>query len=70
MQSVRTGRVRAGTARVSGTIFLLRLLGLWLHVQAKQRSRRQLGQLNSRLLRDVGIDPATAQAEAKRPLWQ
>jgi uncharacterized protein YjiS (DUF1127 family) len=70
MQSLRTGRVHAGTALDSGTILLQRLLGLWLHLQAKQRSRRQLGRLDSRLLRDVGIDPASAQAEAKRPLWQ
>lgn len=67
---LRADRARVGTASVSGTIILLRLLGWWLHLQAKQRSRRQLGRLDCRLLRDVGIDPATAQAEARRPLWE
>lgn len=43
MQSLLTGRVRAGAAQLSRTILLLRLLGLWLNVRAKQRSRRQLG---------------------------
>jgi len=62
--------VCAPAPRVSGTIFLLRLLGLWLHVQAKQRSRRQLGRLYSRLLRDVGIDPTSAREEAGRAIWE
>ncbi len=71
MQSLRTGSdLRAGVARISATTLLICLLGLWLHLRAKQRSRRQLGGLDSRLLHDVGIDPASAQAEACRAIWE
>lgn len=33
------------------------------------RSRHQLAQLDERLLRDIGIDRATARFEAARPFW-
>jgi uncharacterized protein YjiS (DUF1127 family) len=33
------------------------------------RSRRQLAQLDERLLRDIGIDRATARFEADRGYW-
>lgn len=33
------------------------------------RSRHQLAQLDDRLLRDIGIDRATARYESARPFW-
>ena len=33
------------------------------------RSRNQLAQLDERLLRDIGIDRATARYEADKPFW-
>ncbi|MBN9513112.1 MAG: DUF1127 domain-containing protein [Alphaproteobacteria bacterium] len=33
------------------------------------RSRRQLSQLDERLLRDIGIDRATARFEASKGYW-
>jgi len=33
------------------------------------RSRRQLAQLDERLLRDIGLDRATARFEATRGFW-
>lgn len=33
------------------------------------RSRQQLAQLDERLLRDIGIDRATARLEATKPFW-
>lgn len=33
------------------------------------RSRHQLSQLDERLLRDIGIDRATARFEATKPFW-
>lgn len=33
------------------------------------RSRHQLAQLDERLLRDIGIDRATARFEAAKPFW-
>ena len=31
--------------------------------------RRQLSRLDARLLRDIGLDPQAAEAEAARPFW-
>ena len=33
------------------------------------RSRRQLAQLDERLLRDIGLDRATARFEASKGFW-
>lgn len=33
------------------------------------RSRNQLAQLDERLLRDIGLDRATARFEASKPFW-
>ena len=33
------------------------------------RSRRQLGQLDERLLRDIGLDRMTARQEASKGFW-
>ncbi|MPZ34956.1 MAG: DUF1127 domain-containing protein [Rhodospirillales bacterium] len=33
------------------------------------RSRRQLAQLDERLLRDIGLDRATARIEANKGFW-
>lgn len=41
---------------------ILRSFALW-------RSRRDLANLDSAALADIGITPGQAKAEAKRPLW-
>jgi uncharacterized protein YjiS (DUF1127 family) len=46
------------------------LLGRLFAWRERARSRRHLGGLNSHLLRDIGIDRATAQAEVDKPFWQ
>ena len=33
------------------------------------RTRRQLGDLDDHILKDIGIDRARAEQEAKRPIW-
>ncbi|MFN7225346.1 MAG: DUF1127 domain-containing protein [Paracoccaceae bacterium] len=38
--------------------------------ETRQRSRKGLTQLDAHLLRDIGIDPMTAEAEARRRFWQ
>lgn len=48
----------------------MRLLVWWFDMRAKQRSRHQLAQLDTRLLRDIGIDRASAAEEARRSMWQ
>lgn len=39
----------------------------WDHLR---KSRKQLRTLEPHLLRDIGLDPVTAQAEATRPFWR
>jgi uncharacterized protein YjiS (DUF1127 family) len=46
------------------------LLGHILAWHERARSRRHLGGLNSHLLRDIGLDRATAQIESDKPFWQ
>ena len=41
-------------------------LGQWLRVV---RERRDLSKLPDHILRDIGIDRATASQEAERPFW-
>lgn len=40
-----------------------------LRARALRRSRRALGFLDPRLMRDAGIDVEAAQREAARPFW-
>ncbi|MCZ0813337.1 MAG: DUF1127 domain-containing protein [Pseudomonadota bacterium] len=36
---------------------------------ALHRQRRQLARLDAAALRDIGLDPHSAGAESRRPLW-
>lgn len=38
--------------------------------EARQRTRKDLQRLDGHLLRDVGIDPLTAEVEANRRFWE
>lgn len=49
---------------------LVRLADTVVLMLAKQRSRLALGQLDDRMLRDIGIDRATAVSEAERSIWK
>ena len=60
----------AAKARVAGNGIVVRLLVSWFNMRAKQRSRQQLGELDARLLRDIGIDRMAASEEARRSVWQ
>ena len=42
-------------------------LSLW---RERQRSRAVLAGLNDRMLRDIGIDRATAAEESETPFWR
>lgn len=46
---------------------LLTLLHIW---QQRSRSRRQLAQLDSRLLADTGISEVERQVELSKPFWR
>ena len=43
------------------------LLAMW---QERANARRRLGALDDRMLSDIGIDRATADAESVKPFWR
>lgn len=49
---------------------LVRLVHAVLAWRERARSRAQLAGLNERLLRDVGLDRATAAREVDKSFWQ
>jgi uncharacterized protein YjiS (DUF1127 family) len=49
---------------------LLRAVDAVLFWHERLKSRRMLASLDDRMLRDVGLDQATAQREADRPFWR
>lgn len=55
------------TVRLCTARGLLRLLLRWCD---RHRQRRQLGELDDRLLDDVGLTRATADAERRKPFWR
>lgn len=57
--------LRDGVTR--GMDRLLATLDLWYQ---RRRQRRRLALLDDRLLRDIGLDRATAMEEADKPFWQ
>jgi uncharacterized protein YjiS (DUF1127 family) len=61
---------QSAAGRLVGQSLLVRLVVGWFNMRAKQRSRHQLGALDARLLRDIGLDRATALEEARRSVWQ
>lgn len=46
------------------------LLGRLLAWRERARSRHQLAGMDDRLLRDIGVDRATAHAESDKGFWQ
>lgn len=58
----------ASTApRPAAPIGAWRLLGQWLH---NARTRRQLAELDSRQLADIGISPSERVDEISKPFWR
>jgi uncharacterized protein YjiS (DUF1127 family) len=63
-------RVRAGPVVAAAQAVLSRLAGtiaVWLH---RQQGRRDLRELDDRLLADVGISQEDAVWEAGKPFWR
>jgi uncharacterized protein YjiS (DUF1127 family) len=60
-----------GLRRFAGWIAgaALSLLTAVLEWRERARSRRQLGGLNDHMLRDIGVDRASAAAEADKAFW-
>ena len=53
---------RSLVARTRPGLSIVRMFDVW-------RSRRALAQLDETRLQDIGIDPAAAQREARKPVW-
>ena len=64
--STNTVRVRTPLpqVRLPALLAVIREWGL------RARSRRELQALDERLLHDIGLTPAKADAEARKPFWQ
>jgi uncharacterized protein YjiS (DUF1127 family) len=62
-----SSHIDAARPRPNCTQQLLTLLQTW---QQRSRSRRQLAQLDSRLLADTGISEAERQVELGKPFWR
>jgi uncharacterized protein YjiS (DUF1127 family) len=60
-QHLQRSREQNALARLVG------LIGLW---SGRSRQRRALGDLDARLLADVGVSRRVAQSEAKKWFWQ
>jgi uncharacterized protein YjiS (DUF1127 family) len=60
--------MQARSQAVNGA--LLRAVETVLLWHDRIKSRRMLAALDDRMLRDVGIDHATARREAERPFWR
>lgn len=54
----------------TGPSVMVRLFDTLLDWMERSRQRHALGQLDPRLLADMGVDRATAQAEAAKPFWR
>ncbi len=46
------------------------VFGLLLNWQERWRERRQLGAIEDRILKDIGLSRADIHREAQKPFWQ
>lgn len=46
---------------------LLTMVATWME---RRRQRQALGELNDRLLKDLGLSRADVEGEARKPFWQ
>ncbi len=53
-----------------GQEFLIRILDALSEWQERSAQRRRLAAFDNRMLSDIGIDRATAAAEAGKPFWR
>lgn len=49
---------------------LLRLTLVAVTWEMRRRTRKDLGNLSTHMLNDIGIDPWTAAAEVSKPFWR
>ena len=49
---------------------ILALMAWWTAISERRRQRRALGQLDERMLRDIGIGRYDAEHEISKPFWR
>lgn len=69
MSSVETLVFRPATLPPLSRV-VLRAAVLVMTWETRAKTRKQLRKLDRHILKDIGIDPMTAQAEAERPFWR
>lgn len=69
MSSVETLVFRPATLPPLSRV-VLRAAVLVMTWETRAKTRKQLRKLDRHILKDIGIDPMTAEAEAERPFWR
>jgi len=64
----RTFRQQSVSSRSVGG--WLRTLGFWIDRSRQRRQLGELAELNSYLLKDIGVSREEAMREAEKPFWQ
>jgi uncharacterized protein YjiS (DUF1127 family) len=64
---MQVSQLRASAIRRVSRYKLMDILAVW---HARARQRRQLRQLDDRLLRDIGIDRLAVLRECGKPFWK
>lgn len=60
----------SGQSRRGAQDLLIRAMDSVLTLHDRAQERRRLARLDDRLLRDIGLDRATADTEAGKPFWR
>jgi uncharacterized protein YjiS (DUF1127 family) len=66
----KSGSYFVRPARKNGAGIVTRLFDQLLSWHERARQRRHLGQLDDRLLRDIGLSRAEVDHEMSRPFWR
>lgn len=70
MRALSLGHSSSGGSRLRKLLRPAVLGELFVRLWQTAEERRHLGELDPRLLKDIGIDPMTARHEVSRPFWQ
>jgi uncharacterized protein YjiS (DUF1127 family) len=69
-RSLRLGTVQHAPRRSANRRRFERFVNLAIGWQERARQRRALRHLDEHMLRDIAVDRASAEAEARKPFWR